>query len=776
MLEAAVHTCLVVNPGMSFIFIMEPANAGDYPLGAGYLGGLSADTSEWSQARSAFYAVQSLFPDSVAVVDFDYYLAAHKFSANYHDYTFAIATGGTGYVVNDTVTPVQPLASGGVLTVSSVGTGGVITGITVTNEGTQYRLTGGILPSSISSTGGTGSGATFTVVPNPNNPHPQNNGYGDGYLSASHYATQQFGLPFPKQTWPAWDKRPELAGQVTSATEPMCAPVGTLWQDTSNASTPLVKVKVGQVDSLTPEATAFPNFATSGCGPGIWNLQSPSNTAVTNLVSLTGIFSTNGVAPDGTTSASIISTDPNILSGGGYLTSSLTPTQLAGQTLTFSAVFKDNDASQNPDAVQIVLGNKFGSGGWPGVHIWSPSQGWVTTANKYTMTTSTPRTTIEPHRVSITFTMPSVATLTSWTGSSFDVSTLQVMMAGFNAPATLIVSDVMLVQGASALHGLSGGSTLVPFNSVTGGTNTSAAMLVGTGASLAPTGSGAITATGIAGGAVGSMHYQSAANTTATLAGNTTTAPAVLMQTGTGSASSAPAWTAATGTGSPVLSASPTLTGLPVVPSGNATTPGIQVGAAGYGISNYAGNQIDVVVGGVTNFQFLSSGPTMPTGMTAGGIWQFGNAPITPQGNTTTPGLQIGSAGYGLSNYAGNQLDVVIAGALGLQMGGNYLRLYSGSNYTGWQNDTLSAGRTLTTPDGASYSVLVASLTTTAATSDNLTIQGMLSTGHCSLTATNASAATNLSTSYVSAKTTNQVTVTHTATASMTYDLMCTSH
>lgn len=71
---------------------------------------------------------------------------------------------------------------------------------------------------------------------------------------------------------------------------------------------------------------------------------------------------------------------------------------------------------------------------------------------------------------------------------------------------------------------------------------------------------------------------------------------------------------------------------------------------------------------------------------------------------------------------------------------------------------------------------LVATLTTTAATSDNVTVTGMTSSGHCSIDPTNASAATNLATTFVSAKTTNQITVTHTATASMTYDVVCTAY
>jgi len=70
---------------------------------------------------------------------------------------------------------------------------------------------------------------------------------------------------------------------------------------------------------------------------------------------------------------------------------------------------------------------------------------------------------------------------------------------------------------------------------------------------------------------------------------------------------------------------------------------------------------------------------------------------------------------------------------------------------------------------------IVASLTTTSGTSDNVILTGMTSSGHClALTPTNASAATNIATSYISAKAANQITVTHTATAGMTYDVSCT--
>lgn len=76
---------------------------------------------------------------------------------------------------------------------------------------------------------------------------------------------------------------------------------------------------------------------------------------------------------------------------------------------------------------------------------------------------------------------------------------------------------------------------------------------------------------------------------------------------------------------------------------------------------------------------------------------------------------------------------------------------------------------------GAAASVAIpASLTTTAASSDVLTVTGMTASGHCANVPTNASAATNYTSTYVSAKTTNQITVTHPATSGMTFDFLCT--
>jgi hypothetical protein len=109
---------------------------------------------------------------------------------------------------------------------------------------------------------------------------------------------------------------------------------------------------------------------------------------------------------------------------------------------------------------------------------------------------------------------------------------------------------------------------------------------------------------------------------------------------------------------------------------------------------------------------------------------------------------------------------------LGMQIDGNGDLYWP--QHTGYPYANASGKVTWSTNVGCSKT-LVAALTTTAAATDTVTVAGMTSTGYCSLTATNASAATNIATTYISAKTTNQITVTHATIASMTYDVMCTA-
>jgi hypothetical protein len=94
------------------------------------------------------------------------------------------------------------------------------------------------------------------------------------------------------------------------------------------------------------------------------------------------------------------------------------------------------------------------------------------------------------------------------------------------------------------------------------------------------------TATNLAGGAIGSLPYQSAAGTTLFVSGNTSTTPQFLTSTGTGSVAQAPTLTSSTGSGSVVLATSATL----VTP--NLGTPSTLVG------TNITGTASGLSIGG----------------------------------------------------------------------------------------------------------------------------------------------------------------------------------
>jgi hypothetical protein len=79
--------------------------------------------------------------------------------------------------------------------------------------------------------------------------------------------------------------------------------------------------------------------------------------------------------------------------------------------------------------------------------------------------------------------------------------------------------------------------------------------------------------------------------------------------------------------------------------------------------------------------------------------------------------------------------------------------------------------------DALNFKTLTASLTTTAATTDVVPMLGMTPEGHCTQpAATNSEANKNKAITFVSAKAEDQITVTHNATAGMTYDLSCTPY
>jgi hypothetical protein len=117
-------------------------------------------------------------------------------------------------------------------------------------------------------------------------------------------------------------------------------------------------------------------------------------------------------------------------------------------------------------------------------------------------------------------------------------------ISGVGTTANAITFGILAngnISGTVAVN--QGGTGATTLSGVAYGNGTSA-FTAATGAQIATAiGSSAVTkATNIAGGVLGSVHYQSAADTTSLLTPNTTTTKKFLRQTGDGTNSAAPAW------------------------------------------------------------------------------------------------------------------------------------------------------------------------------------------------------------------------------------------
>lgn len=183
------------------------------------------------------------------------------------------------------------------------------------------------------------------------------------------------------------------------------------------------------------------------------------------------------------------------------------------------------------------------------------------------------------------------------------------------------------------------------------------------------------------------------------------------------------------------------------------------INSAGGQVSIFGGDWLDDQTTGNTDYWILTTGAVTIDGAT------FFSA-----GRTATQVVEVDSPGYGHVEYTNNS-----AGVLTSFVGGT-----AAASVTAFENNsqkTTAGANGSTQFNGAvkgNNIPIVTSFTTTAATSDNVTVTGMTSSGHCSLQPTNAAADTLLTGTYVSAKTTNQITVTHAATSGGTFDVMCT--
>lgn len=277
----------------------------------------------------------------------------------------------------------------------------------------------------------------------------------------------------------------------------------------------------------------------------------------------------------------------------------------------------------------------------------------------------------------------------------------------------LHVNTSGVVSGTGSDCGAGGGGSA--FNAITSGTNTTAAMLVGTGASLGVTGSGTITATAVPVGGVSGLG----------------TGVATFLATPS-SANFAAAVTGETGTGAVVFATSPTLvtpvlgvaaatslqltgiTGstqcLHVDTSGNITGTGSECGSAG------GGSAFSTITGGTNTSAAMLVGTGASLGVTGSGTITATAAPasgltgttlasgVVTSSLTSTGTLTGGATGAGFTVALGTS---TVTGILGAVNGGTGNGFFAVSGPT-------TATRTFTFPN-ASATVLTSNAAVTAA-------------------------------------------------------------
>jgi hypothetical protein len=208
----------------------------------------------------------------------------------------------------------------------------------------------------------------------------------------------------------------------------------------------------------------------------------------------------------------------------------------------------------------------------------------------------------------------------------------------------------------------------------------------------------ATTATNLAGGSAGSIHYQSAASTTAMLAGNTAATDQVLVSHGTGSAAAAPILTNA-----PALSAT-NMTNFPAISQTITGTSG--------GLTPGAHLTLSAAATDIVN---LTGGPTITQGGTAGSsTYVYGvvarnttgtvYSAISPFTTTSTGAATLNSTNYNLVTFPSlptnaNCFDVYRIIALGSPTSQGLIASCQTTSY----NDQGAAGNSAIPPYYASW-------------------------------------------------------------------------
>lgn len=138
--------------------------------------------------------------------------------------------------------------------------------------------------------------------------------------------------------------------------------------------------------------------------------------------------------------------------------------------------------------------------------------------------------------------------------------------------------------------------------------------------------------------------------------------------------------------------------------------------------------------------------------------------------------VTLTSTGAAAIIYSDPGMSISISGSLVVADVTGAYDYYIPLNYSVTETISSPSGALLALVNVVQNGPLVASLTTTANTTDTVILAGALSTSHFSVQPTNAAAATMLTSTYISSKSAGSFVVTHPATAAATFDIIVTPY
>ena len=401
-------------------------------------------------------------------------------------------------------------------------------------------------------------------------------------------------------------------------------------------------VTLDGTQTLTNKTLTSPALTT----PSTTGLASFTTTTTANAVNIT-------YNPTATTGAGLFVTGTNTRGGSGYLDFLSVTNSASGATNPSKTIRIDSAGTLQ------IINSAYTS------NIFNLTEAGELTVPSFVLTGTFKDSTgsVGTNNQILSSTATGTKWITSSSGSSGTVTSVSVVSAnGFTGtvanstttPAITLTTSIngLLKGNGTAISAATAGTDYIaPY----GSTTANYVLAAPNGSAGTPTFRALVAAdippvTNIAGGTTGAINYQSSANTTTFLTGNSTTTPQFVTSTGTGSAAQAPTLTSSTGTGNVVLATSPSI------------TTSITTGSTSFNLLNTTATTVNAFGAATAISIGASTGTTTVnnnfavTGAFTGNII-FGTVPTSPNNLYTIAPLNLNN--NGASGTVKTQLNLI---------------------------------------------------------------------------------------------------------------------